>query len=225
MAINETIVTGRKFRKLANAATKQWQRLSFWHKASDCEFNDGKNAETKLGAVDGITDSLASTSSRIAASAKAVNSLNNNLNAKVPGSVKLVVEGSGANTKYYIQNGADSASKKLLGSGNNSVIIRGGATGEHLAYATSGSTITVTGFSKIIVNEASLVTYNGSQTEHESYIRLTANGNEIFRIGNYTGNVKITPGTVYNIPSGECSLNYFIACFKNKGVLDLKIVP
>ena len=51
MAINETIVTGRKFRKLANAATKQWQRLSFWHKASDCEFNDGKNAETKLGAV------------------------------------------------------------------------------------------------------------------------------------------------------------------------------
>lgn len=41
--------------------------------------------------------------------------LNNNLNAKVPGSVKLLVEGSGANTKYYIQNGADAATKKLLG--------------------------------------------------------------------------------------------------------------
>ena len=103
MAINETIVTGRKFRKLANAATKQWQRLSFWHKASDCEFNDGKNAETKLGAVDGITDSLASTSSRIAASAKAVNSLNNNLNSRP----QFIYDSSGKITGYKTKAGAD----------------------------------------------------------------------------------------------------------------------
>lgn len=109
MAVNEQIVTGRKFRKLVDEATKLWQRISFWTKAVDVEFNDSKTAETKLGAIDGITDSLASTSSRIAASAKALNQVNNNLS-----NCKLVTEGSGANTKYYIQNGADTASKKSL---------------------------------------------------------------------------------------------------------------
>ena len=79
MAVNEQIVTGRKFRKLVDEATKLWQRISFWTKAVDVEFNDSKTAETKLGAIDGITDSLVSTSSRIAASAKAVNELNNKL--------------------------------------------------------------------------------------------------------------------------------------------------
>ena len=76
MAVNEQIVTGRKFRKLIDEANKLWQRISFWTKASDVEFNDGKNAETKLGAINGVTDSLTSTASNIAASAKAVKALN-----------------------------------------------------------------------------------------------------------------------------------------------------
>lgn len=79
MAVNETIVTGRKFRKCIDEINKKWQRYSFWGKAEDTEFDDGKNAEIKLGAIDGITDSLASTSSRIAASAKSVNQLSNDL--------------------------------------------------------------------------------------------------------------------------------------------------
>ncbi|MCM1134367.1 MAG: hypothetical protein NC400_02225 [Clostridium sp.] len=79
MAVNEEIVTGRKFRKLIDVVNKKWQRISFWHKASDCEFDDGKTAETKVGAIDGITDSLVSTSSNIAASAKALSLVNNNL--------------------------------------------------------------------------------------------------------------------------------------------------
>ncbi len=49
MAINEQIVTGRKFRKLLDEATKLWQRISFWTKASDVEFDDGRTAEEKLG--------------------------------------------------------------------------------------------------------------------------------------------------------------------------------
>lgn len=49
MAINETIVTGRKFRKLVDETTKLWQRISFWTKASDVEFDDGKTAQEKLG--------------------------------------------------------------------------------------------------------------------------------------------------------------------------------
>lgn len=75
MAVNETIVTGRKFRKLIDAATRQWQRISFWHKASDCEFDDGKTAEEKLGAINGITDALNTNRSDITLSAKAGKSL------------------------------------------------------------------------------------------------------------------------------------------------------
>lgn len=81
MAINETIVTGRKFRKLIDEATKLWQRISFWTKASDVEFDDGSDAETKVGAINGITDSLTSTSSNIVASAKAIKTINDKITA------------------------------------------------------------------------------------------------------------------------------------------------
>lgn len=81
MAVNETIVTGRKFRKLIDESSKLWQRISFWKKACDVEFNDGGNAETKLSAINGITDSLTSTSSNIVASAKAVKLLNDKITA------------------------------------------------------------------------------------------------------------------------------------------------
>ncbi len=81
MAINEQIVTGRKFRRLKNEETKLWERLSIWTKAVDVEFNDGKNAETKAGAINGITDSLTSTSSNIVASAKAIKTLNDKITA------------------------------------------------------------------------------------------------------------------------------------------------
>lgn len=53
--INEEIVTGRKFRKLIDEATKLWQRISFWTKASDVEFNDGKTAEEKIGTLNFVS--------------------------------------------------------------------------------------------------------------------------------------------------------------------------
>ncbi len=88
MEVNEQIVTGQKFRCLMDEAAKLWQRISFWTKANDVEFDDGMNAETKVGAISGITDSLASTSSHIAASAKAVHTLNNNFSSiTTPGSI------------------------------------------------------------------------------------------------------------------------------------------
>ncbi len=58
MAINETIVTGRKFRKLTEEATKQWQRFSFWTKASDVEFDDGNTLEDKIVNINGTADLL-----------------------------------------------------------------------------------------------------------------------------------------------------------------------
>lgn len=51
MAVNEEIVTGRKFRKLVDEATKLWQRISFWTKACDVEFDDGETAESKISAL------------------------------------------------------------------------------------------------------------------------------------------------------------------------------
>ncbi len=45
MAINEKIVTGKKLRRFINGA---WERISFWHKASDCEMNNGNNLETEI---------------------------------------------------------------------------------------------------------------------------------------------------------------------------------
>ena len=110
MEINEIEVTGKKFRQLMNEATKLWQKISFWTKSSDVEFDDGKNAETKVGAIDGITDSLVSTSSNIAASAKAVSTINNNL-----GGCSFEQEGE----DFYIV-GADAVRKKL---GNRSGIV------------------------------------------------------------------------------------------------------
>lgn len=41
--------------------------------------------------------------------------LNNKLMLKLPDDVQLIVEGSGADVKYYAQLGADTASKKQLG--------------------------------------------------------------------------------------------------------------
>ena len=123
MAVNEQIVTGRKFRKLVDEATKLWQRVSFWHKASDCEFDDGKDAETKLGAIDGITDSLVSTSSRIAASAKAVNTLSNNL-------VSNIYVGTDGKL-HKVQGGADTvlpfSGLKLIWSGQLSITSKAGS--------------------------------------------------------------------------------------------------
>lgn len=79
MAINETISTGNKYRRLKDAPTKLWQRLSFWTKASDVEFDNGATAEASLGNIQGITDSVNSNASNIAASAAAVNTLNSNM--------------------------------------------------------------------------------------------------------------------------------------------------
>ena len=57
----------------------------------------------------------ANTSDNYLVAAPVVGELINNLTTRLPGDVKLIVEGSGANTKYYAQKGADTASKKLLG--------------------------------------------------------------------------------------------------------------
>lgn len=79
MAINEQIITGRKYRKCIDVANKVWLRISFWTSANDVEFDDGKTLQQKLGTINGITDSLSSTDIKSALSAKAGKVLNDKL--------------------------------------------------------------------------------------------------------------------------------------------------
>lgn len=107
MAINETISTGNKYRRLKDAPTKLWQRLSFWTKASDVEFDNGATAETSLGNIQGITDSVNSNASNIAASAAAVNTLNSNITTQT-GRINVYV-GSDGKIHFVNNEGADTA--------------------------------------------------------------------------------------------------------------------
>lgn len=57
MALNENVVTGRKYRHCTDVQAKLWERISFWKKASDVEFDDGRSAQIKIGSIKGITTS------------------------------------------------------------------------------------------------------------------------------------------------------------------------
>lgn len=78
MAVSEKKVTG-KFYRIWSVADKLWHRISFWTHANDVEFNDGKTAQTKVGAIKGITTSTSATETGYAADATTVAALNQSL--------------------------------------------------------------------------------------------------------------------------------------------------
>lgn len=78
MAVSEKKVTGT-FYRIWSAADKLWHRISFWTHANDVEFNDGKTAQTKVGAIKGITTSTSATETGYAADATTVAALNQSL--------------------------------------------------------------------------------------------------------------------------------------------------
>lgn len=77
MASTITKVTGRTYRVLADNTVNHyvWNQLSFWTAASDVEFADGVDAETKLGGILGITTSTSITSTGYAADASVTTAL------------------------------------------------------------------------------------------------------------------------------------------------------
>ena len=72
MSILSGFLKTKKHRKMADG---NYKLQSEWTSASTVEMADGNTAETNLGAIQGITDSLTATSSNIALSAKAGNNL------------------------------------------------------------------------------------------------------------------------------------------------------
>lgn len=57
-----------------------YKLCSQWTSSNTVHFDDDKTAQTKLGAIDGITDSLTATSSNVALSSKAGNNLQSQIN-------------------------------------------------------------------------------------------------------------------------------------------------
>lgn len=94
--MKETIVTGRKFRRLADEAQNLWQRISFWTKASDLEFDDGKTAEAKVGSINGITSDVNCNNDDIASSIKPVHEIKSNLDQGIINDrIQLVIDDKG----------------------------------------------------------------------------------------------------------------------------------
>jgi YHS domain-containing protein len=71
----EVVKTGAVYRVLAALSPVTWNKISFWGKASDVEFDDGKTAQAKVGAINGITSDRTSKSDSYAASTKMVHGL------------------------------------------------------------------------------------------------------------------------------------------------------
>lgn len=104
MAIDETIITGRKYRVKSGSI---WKRLSFWTKAADVECEDGKTVEEKIGPINGITDDTDSVSSDLAASAKAVKTVKDDVKNSIN---SFNISGT---TVTYTKNDGTTASASL----------------------------------------------------------------------------------------------------------------
>lgn len=116
----------------------------------------------------------ANTNAENIAGATAVKTIYNNLTNKMPGQLKLIAEGSGANVKYYAQLGADAASKKLLGNAK--------VKGIYIAKGTSSYSFTADAGYKFI-------TAFLSRYEEESQHAFWSEGFEIhYAAGNATQN-------------------------------------
>lgn len=98
-----SIVSGYKKFKKYILTSSGFQLVSHWTNANTLQFDDGKTAQAKLGAIDGISSSKDSSSDKIAASTKLVSELNSDL-----GGLSFYEDETG---KYVI--GADSVPKKL----------------------------------------------------------------------------------------------------------------
>ena len=78
-----------KFKRYVLTSTG-YRLCSQWTSSNTVHFDDGKTAQTKLGAISGITDSLTATSSNVALSAKAGKSLQDQVTELNTGLANLV---------------------------------------------------------------------------------------------------------------------------------------
>lgn len=75
----DTLKERKIYRILTNATSKAWDKIAFWTTAKSVDASDGKNLQTKIGAINGITSDINGEATDVAASIKCVNQLNKNL--------------------------------------------------------------------------------------------------------------------------------------------------
>lgn len=101
MSILSGFFKTKKYRKTDTG----YQLQSEWTSASTVEMADGNTAETNLGAIQGITDSLTATSSNIALSAKGANDMYNELNSNLSTKTFLYETTVSANALWQVSLG------------------------------------------------------------------------------------------------------------------------
>lgn len=112
--VNEVIVTGRKKRRLIDKAAKLWQRISYWTKACDVEFDDGKTAQEKVGNINGITSDFKIHDESISASSVLTHSAYNRFNEFTDnGRIRKIIIGKDGKPYIEYKDGADTVLKKL----------------------------------------------------------------------------------------------------------------
>mgnify|MGYP000284868524 CR=1 FL=1 len=95
-----SIASGYKKFKKYILTSSGFQLVSHWTKANTLEFDDGKTAQDKLGAIDGISSSRESNSDKIAASTALVSELNSDL-----GGIQFDVDEKGNALAQYTFDG------------------------------------------------------------------------------------------------------------------------
>lgn len=93
-----------KVKDYVKKTASEYQLTSRWANANTLEFDDGKTAQNKLGAIDGISSSKTANSDRVAASTALTNELYQNLQELQEGMMKIatktvtVTTGNGGST-------------------------------------------------------------------------------------------------------------------------------
>ena len=118
-----SIASGYKKFKKYILTSSGFQLVSHWTKANTLEFDDGKTAQDKLGAIDGISSSRESNSDKIAASTALGSELNSDLGGNRFGFTSDGQPGykkAGADTVYpFKSNISFGPYQTFQGEGNN----------------------------------------------------------------------------------------------------------
>lgn len=132
--VNEVIVTGRKKRRLIDKAAKLWQRISYWTKACDVEFDDGRTAQEKVGAINGITSNFSEGAEDIAASSLLTKKIKDDLNEGIINDrIQLVVREDG--TLGWKKDGADTVYPFSTDNGFIGMVVAGNShSGNNVIY-------------------------------------------------------------------------------------------
>ena len=105
-----SIVSGYKKFKKYILTSSGFQLVSHWTNANTLQFDDGKTAQAKLGAIDGISSSKDSSSDKIAASTKLVSELNSNFDTKCKGRISETLSLSDTTMNTYLRHLSENVS-------------------------------------------------------------------------------------------------------------------